>query len=148
MAFKDLEVQDLARVAQFFAVDVVVADPDNGPTKKELLAGLATGDEPVTWDQYEELYLPTAAQYKLDDEIEEEEVLPEPPRVSKPEEAKVNEIIIVMERENPRFDVRGHTFTKEHPYRPMDQKTAVFITRNYDGFRIADPEEVADFYDQ
>lgn len=148
MAFKDLEVQDLARVAQFFAVDVVVADPEKGPTKKELLVGLASGDEPVTWDQYEELYLPTAAQYKLDDEEEEEEVLPEPPRVTKPEAAKVDEVIIVMERENPRFDVWGYTFTKEHPYKPVPQKAAVYITRNYDGFRLADPEEVADFYDR
>jgi hypothetical protein len=149
MAFKDLDVQELARVAQFFAADVAVANPNKGPTKKELLAGLAAGEEPVTWDQYNDIYLPTAQQYKLDQPApEEEEALPEPPRVTAPEPAAADEVILCMERENGRFDAYGHTFTKEHPFRPVTPEVAALITRQYDGFRIALPQEVAEYYDR
>ena len=47
----------MTEVAEFFAIDVEAADEEKGPTKKELLAALAAGDEPVTNEDYKNVFL-------------------------------------------------------------------------------------------
>jgi hypothetical protein len=40
----------------------------------------------------------------------------------------------------------GHTFTKEHPFVAMKEDDAQAIFDKEDGFRIATPKEVQEFY--
>jgi hypothetical protein len=51
-----------------------------------------------------------------------------------------------MERDNFRYDIQGHTFTKEHPYVAMNKEQAQNIFDKEEGFRLATPKEVQDFY--
>ena len=57
MSFESLNKDELVKVNEFFAKDVEAADPEKGPTKKELIAALASGDDPVSWDDYKDIYL-------------------------------------------------------------------------------------------
>lgn len=137
MAFKDLSQSELAQVAEFFAVDTA----SDNPSKKELLAALAAGPEPVTWEQYKTIYLPTVnkEEPKQEEEVKED---------VKEEKAETTELPVVlkMERPNGRFDIRGYTFTKEHPFRPVTEEDADWIVTHEFGFRRATTEEVADYY--
>jgi hypothetical protein len=40
----------------------------------------------------------------------------------------------------------GHTFTSEHPFVAMDDKDAQAIFDKEEGFRLATPKEVQEFY--
>lgn len=59
MSFESLNKDELAKVAEFFQKDILVADEDKGPTKKELIASLASDadSEAVSWEDYKTLYL-------------------------------------------------------------------------------------------
>lgn len=152
MAFESLNKDELAEVAEFFAKDVEVADEEKGASKKELIAALASGDEddgdaPVTWDDYKNIYL--EAKNTGEDKVKND--APELTAVKEPEPVveevdDTPKILVKMERKNPRFDVRGYTFTKAHPFHSVDEKTAEYLVKNVDGFRLAMPSEVADFY--
>lgn len=54
--------------------------------------------------------------------------------------------LIKMTRENVRFDVRGYTFTQEHPYALVAPQDVSYILEKEDGFRQAYPSELQDFY--
>lgn len=135
MAFNNLTAAELEKVAEFFQVDVTSANAK--ASKKELLAALASGDDPVTWEQYETIYKPTLAEEK------EEEVVEEPSVV---DEDKPLDVVLKMERGNGRFDIRGYTFTREHPFRPVTTEDADWIVMNVEGFRRATTQEVTDYY--
>jgi len=51
-----------------------------------------------------------------------------------------------MERMNPRYDVNAFTFTKENPFIVMSEKDAQEIFDTQEGFRLATPKEVQEFY--
>jgi hypothetical protein len=51
-----------------------------------------------------------------------------------------------MTRENHRYDIFGYTFTKEHPFVAMSEEDAQKIFDTEEGFRLATPKEVQDFY--
>lgn len=154
MSFDSLTKDELQNVADFFVKDVIAANKDKGPTKKELIAALESGDPddeenggPVTWDDYKDVYLPAAADGADKPEVDAPELtdVKEPEPVE--EEADESEKVLVkMERKNPRFDIRGYTFTKDHPFRSVDEATAEYLVTKAEGFRLAMPKEVADFY--
>jgi hypothetical protein len=54
--------------------------------------------------------------------------------------------VLRMMRENARFDVRGYTFTRDHPYGIVAGDDAEWIVANVEGFRPATPGEVKEFY--
>ena len=137
MTFRNLTDKELALVAEFFAVDVKSAKEK--PTKKELLAALAEGENPVTWEDYETVYL--KANPKPEEKKEEEK--PADPEVEQVVELPV---VLKMERANGRYDIRGYTFTKDHPYRPVTREDADWIVTHEEGFRVATTQEVADYY--
>lgn len=155
MAFESLNKEELTKVAEFFAKDVVAADEDD-PSKKELIAALESGDpdaetdgdKPVTWDDYKNIYKPAAEanEVKANNDAPELTDVPEPEVVEETEEDDENKVLVKFERKNPRFDIRGYTFTQGHPFHQVDEKTAEYLVRNVDGFRLAMPSEVADFY--
>jgi hypothetical protein len=57
------------------------------------------------------------------------------------------EVLVFMNRANPTFEIKGHKFTKSHPFVAMSSDEAQEIF-DYDprGFRIATPNEVKEYY--
>lgn len=145
MSFSSLNKEELEKVAEFFVVDVEAADADKGPTKKELLAALASGDEPVTWDQYKDIYLKAVETGNAEPESvdDEEDVVVE----AKPDKyADSKRVIIKYDRKNPSYEVLGYTFSKRHPFASVPQEVAEHLVRNVEGFRLALESEVTDYY--
>jgi hypothetical protein len=146
MSFKDLDADELKKVAEFFIVDVEAADAEK-PTKKELVAALAAGDDPVTWEQYNDLYLKAKAA-GLDKAPESNDLTAKVE--DKPAPAPVdtsNYVLVKFQGKNPRFDAAGHTFRKDHPFASVDPETAEFLVKKYDNlFRLALPSELTDYY--
>lgn len=149
MSFKNLNVDELKDVAEFFVVDVEAADPEKGPSKKELLAALASGDDPVTWDQYKDIYVkakeagndkaPTESGVDLTNAAAEEEEKVEAVDTS-------DYVLIKYDRKNPTYQVVGYTFTRRHPFASVPPEVAEYLVRQIEGFRLALPSEVTDYY--
>ena len=176
MSFQTLNKDELIEVAEFFNKDVVPADEKKGPTKAELIAALASKDadipedEPVTWEDYKDVYLVAKADGQVKspevleeeelarqlaeeeaaqaqgDEEEEEEVSDDSEENEIPDEDAEPPVLVKCERKNPRFDVAGYTFTKDHPFHSVPPATAEYLIRHQEGFRQATPSELADFY--
>lgn len=146
MSFQSLNKDELQAVAEFFAVDVVTSEEDKEPTKKELLASLASGDDPVTWEQYKEIYL-VAKETGNDKPVEEKaEVESEPDEPVEDKYADSETVLIKYERKNPTFEILGYTFTNRHPYASVPEPVAEHLVRNVKGFRLALGSEVRDYY--
>jgi hypothetical protein len=81
----------------------------------------------------------------MEEETEDmlEETLPKfDPKVEQPE----NTVLVRMTRDNFRYDIMGFTFTKEHPFVAMVSEKAQEIFDKEEGFRLANPKEVQDYY--
>ena len=130
MSFDTLKVAELKQIAEDFAVDI-----EGLGGKKDIIAALS--EEGVTW-----------AVYKKAKDIEEEEkemnaVLPKAePKVVKQEDM----VLVKMIRPNFSYEIMGHRFTKEHPFVAMDKETAQAIFDKEEGFVLATPNEVQEFY--
>ena len=131
MSFETLKVAELKKIAEDFAVDT-----DDLKNKKDVIAALT--EEGVTWAVYEK----TIKDLEDAEELEEE-VLP------KSESKKLDPddtVLVRMTRANFRYDIKGHTFTKDHPFVAMTKDDAQLIFDKEDGFRLATPNEVQEFY--
>jgi len=130
MSFETLKVAELKQIAEDFAVSI-----EGIGGKKDIIAALA--EEGVTW-----------AIYKKAKGIEEEEqemnkTLPKAePKVVDKEDM----VLVKMIRPNFSYQTRGHSFTKEHPFVAMDKETAQAIFDKEEGFVMATPKEVQEFY--
>jgi hypothetical protein len=51
-----------------------------------------------------------------------------------------------MTRQNGTYEVRGHKFTKVHPFLPVSEDDANYILDNIEGFKIATPREAEEYY--
>lgn len=132
MTFETLKVTELKKIAEDFAVDV-----EGLKNKSELIAALA--EEGVTYSVYAKTI------EKADDETEDEEEEVLPKFDSKKNQAKDN-VLVRMTRANYRYDILGHTFTKDHPFVAMSEEDAQKIFDVEEGFRLATPREAQDFY--
>lgn len=167
--FDDLKPAELYRSAlEDFALPVEEADKGK---KKVLLAAFLEGG--VTWDDYvsqhpevapvvevveEPVYVPSAANQVQDttlapenkwDEPVEAVAVVEAPRIVVKEAIPVtspDQYLIKMTRDNPLFEIRGHKFSRSHPYALVDATDADYILTNEDGFRQATPSELREFY--
>ena len=121
-----MKITQLKEVAEYFAVDL-----DGSKTKNEIVAALE--EEGVTFEMYTKFA-----------EAEVEAVdLPE----KKSKKAPVGETVLIkMDRENARFEINGFTFTREHPFVAMSEEDAEFIFSIEQGFRMATPREVQEYY--
>lgn len=54
--------------------------------------------------------------------------------------------LLVMDRENGTYRVRGYNFTREHPFVLVGAEDAEYITENIEGFRYATPREAREYY--
>ena len=133
MSFETLKVAELRKIAEDFAVDT-----DGIKSKADIVAALA--EEGVTWYVYQKTIkdLEEAAEEFADTE----EILPRFNPDAQPE----NTVLVRMTRENYRYDVIGFTFTKEHPFIAMTEENAQEIFDKEEGFRLATPKEVQEYY--
>jgi hypothetical protein len=130
MSFDTLKLAELKQIAEDFAVDI-----EKTGGKKDIIAALA--EEGVTWAIYKK------AKGIEEEEKEMNETLPKaaPKAVS-----KEDMVLVKMTRENFSYETRGYTFTKTHPFVAMDKDTAQAIFDKEEGFRLATPKEVQEFY--
>ena len=130
MSFDTLKVSELKQIAEDFGVEV-----EDLKGKKDILAALA--DEGVTWAVYEKTIK------DVDDAKEEVEDLPK----FDPNKTQDKDTVLVrMTRANFRYDIMGYTFTKDHPFVAMKEEDAQAIFDREEGFRLATPKEVQEFY--
>ena len=129
MSFDTLKVAELKKIATDFAVDT-----EGLKNKKDVIAALA--EEGVTWSVYQQ----TVEQIEAN--TEEIEILPK----FDPKTVDANSVLVRMTRDNFRYDILGYTFTKSHPFVAMSEEKAQKIFDSEEGFRLATPKEVQDFY--
>jgi len=130
MSFDTLKVAELKQIAEDFAVDI-----QGIGGKKDIIAALS--EEGVTWAIYKK------AKGIEEEEKEMNETLPKAaPKVVNKEDL----VLVKMTRPNYSYEIMGHTFTKEHPFVAMDKDTAQAIFDKEEGFVMATPLEVQEFY--
>ena len=130
MSFDTLKVAELKQIAEDFAVDTA-----EQKGKKDIIAALA--EEGVTWAIYQK------SKAIEEEELEMNETLPK----AAPKAVKEEDVVLVkMSRANFSYEIMGHRFTKEHPFIAMDKDTAQAIFDKEEGFVLATPAEVQEFY--
>ncbi len=129
MSFDTLKVAELKVIATDFAVD-----SEGLKNKKDIIAALA--EEGVTWSVYQ------STVEAIERDTEEVEILPKFDPKAQPEDT----LLVRMTRDNHRYDIHGYTFTKDHPFIAMSEDDAQKIFDTEEGFRLATPKEVQDFY--
>jgi hypothetical protein len=130
MSFDTLKVGELKAIAEDFAVET-----EGLKNKQDIIAALA--EEGVTYAVYAKTLK------DVEDAKEEIEILP----VFDPKAERTEDTVLVrMTRANFRYDILGHTFTQEHPFVAMHKDSAQSIFDIEEGFRLATPKEVQDYY--
>lgn len=131
MSFEALKVAELKQIAEDFAVEV-----EGLKNKADIIAALS--EEGVTWSVYQ----------KTQKDLEEAEDVADEilPRFDSKKEISKDEVLVRMTRENFRYDIMGYTFTKDHPFVAMSEDKAQEIFDKEEGFRLATPKEVQEYY--
>jgi len=129
MSFDTLTVAELKEIATEFAVDT-----EGLKNKKEIIAAMS--EEGVTYSVYQKTI------QAIEEATEEIEILPTFDPKAQPEDT----ILVRMTRDNHRYDIHGYSFTKTHPFVAMSEDDAQKIFDTEEGFRLATPKEVQDFY--
>jgi hypothetical protein len=131
MSFETLKVAELKKIAEDFAVDA-----DSLKNKADIIAALS--EEGVTWAVYQKTIKDLE-----DAEEDSDDVLP---RFDSKKEQIGDTVLVRMTRANFRYDILGHTFTKDHPFVAMNEDDAQSIFDIEEGFRLATPKEVQEYY--
>lgn len=131
MSFETLKVAELKKIAEDFAVDV-----ESLKNKADIIAALS--EEGVTWAVYQKTLKDLE-----DAEEDADEILP---RFDPKKEQSGDTVLVKMTRANFRYDILGHTFTKDHPFVAMNEEDAQSIFDIEEGFRLATPKEVQEYY--
>ena len=129
MSFDTLTVAELKEIATEFAVDT-----EGLKNKKEVIAAMA--EEGVTYSVYQKTI------QAVEEATEEIEILPK----FDPKAQAEDTVLVRMTRDNMRYDIIGHTFTKSHPFVAMSEEDAQKIFDTEEGFRLGTPKEVQDVY--
>lgn len=132
MSFEKMKVDELRAIADDFAVDIDPKDNKNVVISKMVENG-------VTWDYY---------QKSIGAEPEENPapIVAPTPKFDNAPEPDEEKVLLRMTRENGTFEVRGAKFTRTNPYAIVREQDADYILEKYEGFRIASPKEVREFY--
>ena len=136
MSFQQLKKDILFQVAEDFAVDLPEGDKDD-ITKAEIIAAL--NEDGVTWDMYKKAFPDVMEQ-------DDKPTVDDKPETEVEFTAPKKQVLVKMKRNNGTYVVRGYKFTKEHPYLPMDEEDANYVTENVEGFVITNPREAEEFY--
>ena len=131
MSFDTLKISELKKIAEDFGVST-----DQLKNKNDVVAALT--EEGVTWAVYQKTIK------DVEDNLEE---APEPQAKFDPKkEISEDDVLVKMTRPNFRYDIIGFTFTNEHPFVAMNKEQAQAIFDKEEGFRLANPKEVQEFY--
>jgi hypothetical protein len=123
-----MKIDELKKIAETFGVD-----HEQAKNKQDLIALM--GEEGVTFAMYEKFT-------KMDSVKQEVKV-----KAAKDVTSEDKDLVLVkMDRVNPRYDVIGYTFTAVNPYIAMPENKAQKIFDTQEGFRLATPREVQEFY--
>lgn len=128
MSFSTMKIADLKEVAEYFAVDL-----EGVKGKPAILAALE--EEGITYEMYSKF---------SDAEKAEPDILPRKEKKVVPADSAL--VLVRMDRENPSYEINGYMFTREHPYVAMVEEDAEFIFETQEGFRMATPREVQEYY--
>ena len=128
MSFDTLKTNELKQVAESFGIDM----PEK-TTKQSLI--LALQDEGITFDMYAKFNGAEQVEVKTEDQ---------PKKKAKLDKSKT--ILVRMDRQNPSYSTQGYIFTQAHPFIAMSEEDAQKIFDSEEGFRLATPKEVQDFY--
>lgn len=132
MSFETLKVSELKKIAEDFGVET-----EGLKNKSDIIATLT--EEGITWNLYQD----TVKKIEEESVTVEQEVLP---KFDSSKEITEDQVLVRMTRSNFRYDIMGKTFTKDHPFVAMSQSDAQKIFDKEEGFRLATPAEVKEFY--
>lgn len=132
MSFETLKVSELKTIAEDFGVET-----QGLKNKSDIIAALA--EEGITWTLYQD----TVKKIEEEELPVEQEVLP---KFDANKDIAEDQVLVRMTRANFRYDIMGKTFTKDHPFVAMSQDDAQKIFDKEEGFRLATPTEVKEFY--
>lgn len=121
-----MKVKELREIAEYFAVD-----SEGLKTKQDILDALE--EEGVTYEMY--------AKFNDSEKAEVDVVAPK-----KNKESEGPTVLVRMDRGNPYYEINGFIFTREHPYVAMSEYDANFLFETQEGFRMATPKEVSEYY--
>lgn len=159
MKIEDFTKQELYAIADKFGVDVekdsnkaplVKAIEDNHVTPELVFEQIPEFDNRYNVVDPDEL----RKQSEPDNVVRSQEAIN---RVPEDKEVKIitqeefkpvpqEKYLIKMDRQNHYFEVAGYTFTKDHPYALVDAEKVNQIVREEEGFRIATPDELQNYY--
>jgi hypothetical protein len=128
MSFDNLKIKELREVADSFAVEIPAK-----VTKQQLIMLLE--EEGVTYSTYQKFY--------ESEKVELDAVREADPRAQYQDQ---NIVLVKMVRGNPSYEWRGFTFTTRNPYLPMPERAAQALFDEVQGFVLATPREVQEFY--
>jgi hypothetical protein len=129
MSFNNLKLDELRKVAETFAVE-----HETAKNKADLIALLA--EEGVSYDMYAKFTEAEKGEADVDERVTK----------AAPDAPGVGQVLVKMERMNPRYDVNEFTFTQDNPFIVMTEKKAQEIFDTQQGFRLATPKEAQEFY--
>lgn len=131
MIFENLNKTELRAVAEEFGVEF-----GEGFKKKDMINAIQ--EDGVTWDMYKQAF---------PDDEEDEPVQETAPVTAPVKTAKAtDQVLMKMVRRNPTYEIRGHKFTRKHPFALVSSDDANYIIEHIEGFRIASPREAEEFY--
>ncbi len=133
MSYEKHTVKDLKEVAEYFGVDI-----SSAKGKEAIIAEInADGVE----------YADAVRLVLAPDEPAEVEEVVAPAQVIDDNTATV---VVKMTRKNPTYEAEAHgrvyRFTKENPFVLLREDDADVILEREEGFRVASPKEVREFY--
>jgi len=131
MSFTDLKITELRKAADAFGVDTA-----EYKTKPEIVAALE--EEGITYEMYNKFT-------SVDKEAIEVSELDKKKREQKIMKT-TNSVLVKMERDNQSYNTMNYTFTREHPFVAMSETEAQSIFDHQEGFRLATPREVQEYY--
>lgn len=142
MSFHELTKPQLLEVAEAFGIEV-----DARKSARNIVAEIVS--DGVTWEMYQESVGAVEREAEMNDfeSVDDTPAHTAQPRVESADQAfgRPTVSLVKMVRSNPTFEIRGYRFTKTHPYALVKNEDVDFIL-NTTGFRIATPNEVAEFY--
>lgn len=128
MSLQSLKVSELKTVAEEYGVDI-----EGAKNKQEILAILA--EEGVTDELLDNLA-----------QVEKEELKPLKSSQIIIDDYDGETALVKMERKNKSYETHGFEFTQADPFVSMPMFVAVEIFKHEEGFRLATPVEVKEFY--
>lgn len=132
MSFNNMKVEELRELADAYAVDINKTDNRAVILKK-------LDENGITWEYHRSKV--DASKAPGVERIEPKASFDEPA-----EEDTEAKILLKMTRKNGTFEVRGAVFTQKNPYAIVKESDADFIIQTYEGFSVATPREVREFY--